>query len=279
MQYSYNFVRSISQNSLLLYDCLLTFAPTSRIINDRKSLRNHGWFRIISGMLICPSYFPCCISLSFLLLHIFIRLKSVILFQRPLPATTLIFCLLFRPDAVRCQLWSAEIHLRFPVACDHAVTNTFRYHSMLLPVTNWLLCLMRMAPEGHTPLRTSPLASELLPTCEALSFAGAALPLTCRTVPANSSPFAALTTFGFVTIVPRYLLPQVIPSHSFTALIALVVRRENGNVALLARCLNGLGKQLKPAPGIARPRQRHLVARLTYPILCVGVLPLLSCSL
>ncbi|WP_302454849.1 hypothetical protein, partial [Victivallis vadensis] len=37
------------------------------------------------------------------------------------------------------------------------------------------------------------------------------------------------TTFGFVTIVPRYLLPQVIPSHSFAALTALVVRRGNGH--------------------------------------------------
>ena len=43
---------------------------------------------------------------------------------------------------------------------------------------------------------------------------------------------ASLSTFGFVTIVPRYLLPQVIPSHSFAALTALVVRRVKGNVAL-----------------------------------------------
>ena len=39
---------------------------------------------------------------------------------------------------------------------------------------------------------------------------------------------ASLSTFGFVTIVPRYLLPQVIPSHSFAALTALIVRRVNG---------------------------------------------------
>ena len=42
---------------------------------------------------------------------------------------------------------------------------------------------------------------------------------------------ASLTTFGFVTIVPRYLLPQVIPSHSFAALTALIVRRVNGHGA------------------------------------------------
>ena len=40
---------------------------------------------------------------------------------------------------------------------------------------------------------------------------------------------ASLSTFGFVTIVPRYLLPQVIPSHSFAALTALIVRRVNGH--------------------------------------------------
>ena len=50
--------------------------------------------------------------------------------------------------------------------------------------------------------------------CKALPLAGAALPLTCRAAPVN--PFnarvagyarggASLTTFGFVTIVPRYL--------------------------------------------------------------------------
>ena len=44
---------------------------------------------------------------------------------------------------------------------------------------------------------------------------------------------ASLTTFGFVTIVPRYLLPQVMPSHSFAALTALIVRRVKGSTALL----------------------------------------------
>ena len=50
---------------------------------------------------------------------------------------------------------------------------------------------------------------------------------------------ASLTTFGFVTIVPRYLLPQVIPSQSFAALTALVVRRVNSGVALFVRRVNG----------------------------------------
>ena len=54
---------------------------------------------------------------------------------------------------------------------------------------------------------------------------------------------ASLTTFGFVTIVPRYLLPQVIPSHSFAALTALIVRRVKGSMALLMYRIDGLGDQ------------------------------------
>ena len=55
---------------------------------------------------------------------------------------------------------------------------------------------------------------------------------------------ASLTTFGFVTIVPSYLLPQVIPSHSFAALTALVVRRVNGVTALFVRRVNGIAALL-----------------------------------
>ena len=54
---------------------------------------------------------------------------------------------------------------------------------------------------------------------------------------------ASLTTFGFVTTVPRYLLEQVMPSHSFAALTALVVRRVKDGVVLLMRRVNGLGDQ------------------------------------
>ena len=54
---------------------------------------------------------------------------------------------------------------------------------------------------------------------------------------------ASLTTFGFVTIVPRYLLPQVIPSHAFAALTALIVRRVKGSMALLMYRIDGLGDQ------------------------------------
>ena len=92
---------------------------------------------------------------------------------------------------------------------------------------------------GPTALRTSPLASELPLTCEALPFAGGAsapyLPGSARQLfivrCAYYARGASLSTFGFVTIVPRYLLPQVIPSHSFAALTALIVRRVNGHLA------------------------------------------------
>ena len=90
---------------------------------------------------------------------------------------------------------------------------------------------------GPLALRTSPLASELPLTCEALPFAGGAsapyLPGCARQLLnvrcAHYAGGASLSTFGFVTIVPRYLLPQVIPSHSFAALTALIVRRVNGH--------------------------------------------------
>ena len=92
---------------------------------------------------------------------------------------------------------------------------------------------------GPHALRTSPLASELLLTCVALPFAGGAsapyLPGYARQLLivrcTHYAGGASLTTFGFVTIVPRYLLPQVIPSHSFAALTALIVRRVNGHLA------------------------------------------------
>ena len=84
-------------------------------------------------------------------------------------------------------------------------------------------------------------------TCEALPFAGGPSGpylsacggqlLSVRY--AHYAGGASLSTFGFVTIVPRYLLPQVIPSHSFAALTALVVRRVKSSVALLMHRVNG----------------------------------------
>ena len=111
---------------------------------------------------------------------------------------------LVRPDVGRYQPWSAEIYLRSQVARDHAVTHTFSYLSMPLQATNWMPVIcgwLRRAfsrparlRRARSPVRTSPLASGLPLTCEALPFAGAASPLTCRAAPVNSSAFAALTT-------------------------------------------------------------------------------------
>ena len=97
-------------------------------------------------------------------------------------------------------------------------------------------------------VRTSPLASELPLTCEALPFAGG--PSGPYLSACGGQPFnvryahyareASLSTFGFVTIVPRYLLPQVMPSHSFAALTALVVHRVRGITALFVRRVRGI---------------------------------------
>ena len=153
------------------------------------------------------------------------------------------------------RLWSAEIHLRFQVARDHVII--LKFNSPFRIVTGHKLVVMSYADGsgGPTALRNSPLASELPLTCEALPFAcGPSGPYLsgCARQPfivrcAHYARGASLSTFGFVTIVPRYLLPQVIPSHSFAALTALIVRRVKGNVALHMRRVNGLGAQPRPA--------------------------------
>ena len=117
-----------------------------------------------------------------------------------------------RPDAVRCQPWSAEIHLRFPVAHDPVMIHKF--HLPFHAITGHKLGVTSYADGSGGPLalRTSPLASELPLTCEALPFAGgpsgpylsgcARQLLTVRY--AHYAEGASLSTFGFVTIVPRY---------------------------------------------------------------------------
>ena len=131
-------------------------------------------------------------------------------------------CLLVRPDAVRCQPWSAEIHLRFPISCDHVIILKFSLTFRI--ITGHKLVVMSYADGSGGPiaLRTSPLASELLLTCEALPFAGGASApylsgcarqlLTVRC--AHYAEGASLSTFGFVTIVPRYL-PKASNSLTF----------------------------------------------------------------
>ena len=123
---------------------------------------------------------------------------------------------------------------------------------------------------ARSPVRTSPLASDLPLTCQALPFAGGPsgpylsgcarqlLNIRC----AHYAGGASLTTFGFVTIVPRYLLPQVIPSHSFAALTALIVRRVSGNADRPMLCLYWL--PARPPEGHWRAYlQRRLAAKNT----------------
>ena len=148
-------------------------------------------------------------------------------------------------------LRGSKLQLRFQVACDHAII--LKFNSPFHIVTGHKLGVTSYADGSGGPiaLRTSPLASELPLTCQALPFAGgpsgpylsgcARQLLTVRC--AHYAGGASLSTFGFVTIVPRYLLPQVIPSHSFAALTALVVRRVKDGVVLLMRRVNGLGDQ------------------------------------
>ena len=185
------------------------------------------------SMLMCRACFSRCICLSFILLRIFTSAVSrLCFFQRPLQATTFILCLLVRPDAVR-----------FQVSRGHALTHKFSLPFRIVTGHKLVVTSYADGSEGPLALRTSPLASELPLTCEALPFAGGAsapyLPGCARQLfivrCAHYARGASLSTFGFVTIVPRYLLPQVIPSHSFAALTALVVRRENGDSALFVR--------------------------------------------
>ena len=148
--------------------------------------------------------------------------------------------------------------LRFPIAHDHVVI--LKFNSPFRIVTSHKLVVMSYADgsggafskparlrRARSPVRTSPLVSELTLTCEALPFATGLAPLTCRAAPVNSSTFAALTTpeglrslrsassLSFLVTCQR----QVIPSHSFAALTALVVRRVKDIAALFVRRVSG----------------------------------------
>ena len=126
---------------------------------------------------------------------------------------------------------------------------------------------------GPIALRTSPLASELPLTCEALPFAGGPsgpylsacggqlLIVRC----AHYAGGASLTTFGFVTIVPRYLLPQVMPSHSFAARTRAYCAPHKRSWKPTNACQCQPPRD--PEGRRARTRQRHLAARLTYLLL------------
>ena len=91
-------------------------------------------------------------------------------------------------------LCRSKIHLRFPIARDHVIILKFSLPFRIVTGHKLVAASYADSSGGPIALRTSPLASELPLTCEALPFAGAASPLTCPPAAANSSTFAALTT-------------------------------------------------------------------------------------
>ena len=116
------------------------------------------------SMLMCRACFSRCICLSFILLRIFTSAASrSCFFQRPLQATTFILCLLVRPDAVR-----------FQVSRGHALTHKFSLPFRIVTGHKLVVTSYADGSGGPLALRTSPLASELPLTCEALPFAGGA---------------------------------------------------------------------------------------------------------
>ena len=184
------------------------------------------------------------------------------------------------------QPWSAEIHLRFPIAHEfygwlviaarisgvaRRVTTFERKHrqaarrvvSTGLTACGWLRGTSRTSPgpprRWQRPVRLRSTSARGRGFAAYLSACGGQL-LNVRC--AHYAGGASLTTFGFVTIVPRYLLPQVIPSHSFAALTALIVRRVSGNADRPMLCLYWL--PARPPEGHWRAYlQRRLAAKNT----------------
>ena len=174
-------------------------------------------------------------------------------------------------------LCRSKIHLRFPIARDHVIILKFSLPFRI--VTGHKLVAASYADgsggpfsrparlrRARSPVRTSPLASELPLTCEALPFAGGPsgpylsacggqlLIVRC----AHYAGGASLTTFGFVTIVPRYLLPQVMPSHSFAARTRAYCAPHKRSWKPTNACQCQPPRD--PEGRRARTRQRHLAA-------------------
>ena len=167
-------------------------------------------------------------------------------------------CLLVRPDAVRGQPWSAEIHLRFPVAHVHVMIHKF--HLPFRIVTGHKLGVTSYADgsggpfsrparlrRARSPVRTSPLASELLPTAKHFHSRARLRRLLVRLRrPTPQRSLRSLRRRGFALYVrlrhyrsSLFCCRKIIPSHSFAALTALIVRRVNGNSALSVRRVKG----------------------------------------
>ena len=151
--------------------------------------------------------------------------------------------------------------------------------SISLQATNWLLRHLRMAPEGlfkACPPAACTIARPDLP-------ARFGTPVDLRSTPIRERGFAAylsgcarqpfivrcahyarggasLTTFGFVTIVPRYLLPQVMPSHSFAARTRAYCAPHKRSWKPTNACQCQPPRAPRRGIGV-RTRQRHLAAR------------------
>ena len=132
-------------------------------------------------------------------------------------------------------LCGSKIHLRFPVARE--------FYGWLIIATSTSGDARRVTTFERKRRQAARRVVSTAPPARgqsdfgALPLAGAASPLTCRAAPVNSSSFAALITpEGLRSLRSASSLPflvtcqrQVIPSHSFAALTALVVRRVSGD--------------------------------------------------
>ena len=162
-------------------------------------------------------------------------------------------CLLVRPDAVRCQPWSAEIHLRFPVArefyirlCIATRTNSAARRVTTFKRKNRHWCpedsehrasSLRMAPGdvAHVPRPPSPVAEAGLVAKHFRPRARLRRLLVRLRRPTLHRSLRSLRQRGFALYVrlrhyrsSLFCCRKIIPSHSFAALAALVVRRESG---------------------------------------------------
>ena len=120
---------------------------------------------------------------------------------------------------------------------------------------------------ARSPVRTSPLASGLPLTCEALPFASAALPLTCPPAAANPSTFAALTTPGRLRSLRSAsslsFLVILLPQNNSLTFVRGACRAYCTPRKRLCKPTNACLYQppRDPEGRRARTRQRHLAAR------------------
>ena len=84
-------------------------------------------------------------------------------------------------------LRGSKLQLRFPIARDHVIILKFSLTFRIITGHKLVVTSYADGSGGPLALRTSPLASGLPLTCEALPFAGTASPLTCPPAAANSS--------------------------------------------------------------------------------------------